>query len=82
MAMEDGSSAGPERGEQHMVWCTCGEIILAFVGEGFVITLDDERRWMRRRSDLFYCHSCGRRHALSDLKDLALAGPASNASGA
>lgn len=71
----DAASAEIEPDHQ-MVWCTCGEIVLASLGDGFVITIDRERRWMRRRSDFIECRNCRRRYVFSDLQELvASAGP-------
>jgi hypothetical protein len=55
-----------------MVECSCGQLILAEVGEGWVLTSDGNRRWMRRRSDFFQCPACGARYSLPQI--LALAG--------
>ena len=54
-----------------MVICLCGELIINEIGEGFVVTVDDEQRWMRRRSDSFVCQGCRRTYVLNTLRTMA-----------
>lgn len=53
-----------------MIDCTCGKLLLADVGVGFVVMPEGHHRWMRRRSDTLICAFCGVRYTISDLKDL------------
>lgn len=53
-----------------MISCTCEQPLASEVGEGFVVTLEEERRWMRRRTDLLVCSECGVSYRLVDLVSL------------
>lgn len=56
-----------------MVFCVCGEPIISLVGDGFVVTPNEEQKWLRRRSDSLACPACARRFVFDELKDLAAA---------
>lgn len=59
-----------------MVLCSCGTPVVSGVGEGFVVTPENERRWMRRRSDFFTCAGCSRRWIFAELaRELAEPSP-------
>lgn len=51
--------------------CTCGESLLLALGDGFVITPTQDKKWMRRRGDVVVCPACSARYDLDRLKDLA-----------
>jgi hypothetical protein len=57
------------------IWCTCGQLLLSQIGDGFVVTMDERRVWMRRKTDAFKCGACARRYELGDLAEFAPAIP-------
>ena len=61
-----------------MIWCSCGELIIDEIGDGFVITPKADRKWLRRRSDYFQCPHCERRFVFEDLKQLTHTAPSSS----
>ena len=56
-----------------MVICICGRHLIEEVGDGYVLTPDQEKKWMRRRTDAMACPACGRKYGLEDLKGLVKA---------
>lgn len=50
-----------------MIWCSCGELIAEKLGDGFLVTKDDQKRWMRRRADRFPCPNCATIFDLGEL---------------
>lgn len=56
-----------------MIACVCGHHVANEVREGFVITADERRKWMRRRADNLECPKCGRIYVLWQLIELATA---------
>lgn len=54
-----------------MIACVCGHHIANEVREDSVLTANDRRKWMRRRSDTLECPQCGRIYVLWQLIELA-----------
>jgi hypothetical protein len=53
------------------IWCSCGQLILSEIGDGFVVTPDRRQVWMRRRTDAFKCDGCGHRYDFFDLQQIS-----------
>lgn len=51
-----------------MIACICGQPVAARLGDGYVITLEERMRWMRRRSDILLCPACGRTWRLPEIE--------------
>lgn len=56
-----------------MIRCRCDRPLVSDVGEGFVITLEEERLWMRRRTDALDCPDCHTSYRFLDLVNLQTA---------
>lgn len=53
-----------------MIRCRCERPLVSDVGDGFVVTVDQERLWMRRRTDVLDCPDCHTSYRLLDLVNL------------
>lgn len=60
-----------------MLWCLCGQPIVNELGHDFVVTIEDTKKWLRRRSDAITCALCGQRYDLGGLQALVRAEKAS-----
>lgn len=54
----------------NVTFCICGAHLVDEVGDGYVLTPDQQRRWMRRRTDAIGCGACGRRYTIEDLRSM------------
>ena len=54
---------------EFQIWCSCGQILLSEVGDGFVVMPDQKRVWLRRKSDAVRCESCARKYQLAELQE-------------
>lgn len=53
-----------------MLWCLCGQPIVNELGDDFAVTMDECKKWLRRRSDAVTCPLCGQRYDLQALQAL------------